>query len=173
MKVFPRRCGTTLTLQSRALSRATGAIMDTVLYVIGGLAAGAVTIYRVRVARSESRRKEAHDAVTQMIAKAQQIDQLAIDYQMKAGSDPECVVLGAEIRRSLKQLGIMVTNLHHLFQDKSLLSALMRFRQKVSCNLDQRLRSAIGRDHQQIVDIENAYISLCNYALSIFHSRFK
>lgn len=130
-------------------------------------------VYRIRSTRTESRRKEAKDLVARIISCAQGVEALAIEYQMIDGIDANCPTKGEEIRRQFKCLGLLVTEFKQLSDDKALGSALMRFRQKASGNLDQRFRKAVARTDPLITEIEDSSRVFCNTAQIACHSRFK
>lgn len=139
-----------------------------------GIIAGALGVaYRIHYTRSESRRKEARELVAKIVSCAQAIEALAIEYQLIDGTDASCPVKGEEIRRQFKCVGLMVTEFRQLSDDKAPGSALVRFRQKVSGNLDQRLRKAVMRNDPLIIAIEESCRVFCNTVQIACHNRFK
>lgn len=137
--------------------------------ILGALGLG----YRIQSSRTESRRKEAKELVSKIISCAQGIETLAIQYQMIDGTDLTCAAKGEEIRKQFKCLGLMVSEFRQISGDKALGSALVRFRQKASGNLDERFRKAAARNDKLLTEIEDSCRVFCDTAQTIFHSRFK
>lgn len=147
--------------------------MDITIYVAGGLITVLLVIYRVRSSINEGRRKEAHTKVQTAIELSRKIEVLAIDYYQIAGDDPRCGPIGREIRNYFRLVGSVISDLHHQFQDRSLLSALTRFRKSATGELDSKFRRPVANNDEKIRQIEATCNSLCDCALSIFHSKFK
>lgn len=143
------------------------------LLVLGAVLGALGLAYRIHYTRTESRRKEAKELVAKIISSAQGAETLAIEYQLIGGTDAACPAKGEEIRKQFKCLGLMVTEFRQLSDDKALGSALMRFRQKASGNLDQRLRNSVARNDPLIAEIEDSCRVFCNTAQIACHSRFK
>lgn len=142
-------------------------------WIFGAVLGLAGLVYRINSARAENRRKEAKELVTKIISCAQGIEALAIAYQLIDGTDAVCPSKGEEIRKQFKCLGLMVTDFRQLTDDKALGNALVRFRQKASGNLDERLRKAAARSDPLITEIEDSCRVFCNTAQTTCHSRFK
>ena len=140
---------------------------------IGAILGALGLAYRIHYTRTESRRREFRDLVARIISCAQGIEALAIEYQQIDGTDVASPMKGEEIRKQFKCLGLMVTEFRQLSDDKTLGSALMRFRQKASGNLDQRFRKAVPRNDPLITEIEDSCRVFCNTAQIACHSRFK
>lgn len=144
-----------------------------ILWFFGTAVGVGLVVYRVSTGKNEGRRKEIHDKVQRAISVAHVISAQATEYFQLEGSDQRCDALGTEIRKEFRLLGTTITDLHHIFKDRSLLGTLTRFRKSASGELDTKLRKASSSDSNEIREIESTCGSLCNLLLSLFHSRFK
>ncbi len=140
---------------------------------LGAIVGALGLAYRLHHTRTEIRRKEAKELVARIISCAQGVEALSIEYQLVDGTDTVCPATGEEIRKQFKCLGLMVTEFRQLSDGKALGSSLMRFRQKASGNLDQRLRKAAMRSDPLITEIEDSCRIFCSTAQITCHSRFK
>lgn len=146
---------------------------DPLLWFFGTVVAAGLMVYRVRSNRSEGRRREIHEKVQKAIDISQEIAAQAIEYYQMDGSNLRCDEVGTDIRKKTRLLGTVITDLHHIFQDQSLLSAMTRFRKSSTGELDTKLRKAWLPGSSEISSIEETCNSLCNCLLGLFHSRFK